>query len=94
MIPCLPRHGTLGAAKGAMEVRTRYLAAEMAPHGITVNAVSAGLVETDSARYYGGDAYEAWKARVIQATPKGRMGMPAGGALTLTAPSSAEGGDR
>ncbi|MGH7379090.1 MAG: SDR family NAD(P)-dependent oxidoreductase [Candidatus Methylomirabilales bacterium] len=73
---CLPRHGTLGAAKAAMEVLTRYLATELAPRGITVNAVNPGLVETDSARFYGGDGYEAWKAQVIQATPKGRVGRP------------------
>lgn len=73
---CLPRHGTLGAAKAAMETLTRYLAAELAPRGIAVNAVNPGLVETDSARFYGGDGYEAWKARVIQATPKGRVGTP------------------
>lgn len=73
---CLPRHGTLGAAKAAMEVLTRYLAAELAPRGITVNAVNPGLVETDSARFYGGDGYEAWKAQVIRATPKGRVGAP------------------
>ena len=73
---CLPRHGTLGAAKAAMEVLTRYLAAELAPRGITVNAVNPGLVETDSARFYGGDGYEGWKTRVIQATPKGRVGTP------------------
>jgi enoyl-[acyl-carrier protein] reductase III len=73
---CLPRHGTLGAAKAAMEVLTRYLAAELAPRGITVNAVNPGLVETDSARFYGGDGYEAWKAQVIQVTPKGRVGTP------------------
>jgi len=73
---CLPRHGTLGAAKAAMEVLTRYLATELAPRGITVNAVNPGLVETDSARFYGGDGYEAWKAQVIQVTPKGRVGTP------------------
>ncbi len=73
---CLPRHGTLGAAKAAMEVPTRYLAAELAPRGITVNALNPGLVETDSARFYGGDGYEAWKAQVIQARPKGRVGAP------------------
>lgn len=73
---CLPRHGTLGAAKAAMETLTRYLAAELAPLGIAVNAVNPGLVETDSARFYGGDGYEGWKTRVIQATPKGRVGTP------------------
>ena len=73
---CLPRHGTRGAAKAAMEVLTRYLATELAPRGITVNAVNPGLVETDSARFYGGDGYEAWKAQVVQATPKGRVGIP------------------
>jgi enoyl-[acyl-carrier protein] reductase III len=73
---CLPRHGTLGAAKAAMETLTRYLATELAPLGIAVNAVNPGLVETDSARFYGADGYEAWKARVIQATPKGRVGAP------------------
>jgi len=73
---CLPRHGTLGAAKAAMEVLTRYLAAELAPRGISVNAVNPGLVETDSSRLYAGDGYEAWKAQVVQATPKGRVGTP------------------
>jgi enoyl-[acyl-carrier protein] reductase III len=49
-------HGILASAKAALEALTRYLAVELGPRGITVNAVNPGYVETDSvALYLGGE---------------------------------------
>ena len=39
---------SVGVSKSALESITRYLAVEMAPKGISVNAVSGGLVHTDA----------------------------------------------
>ncbi|HWO94325.1 MAG TPA: SDR family oxidoreductase [Dehalococcoidia bacterium] len=41
-----PRYAAVGVTKAALEALTRYLAVELAPQGIAVNAVSAGLVES------------------------------------------------
>ena len=47
----LPKYAPVGVSKGALESLTMYLAVELAPRGIRVNAVSAGLVEgTDGVR--------------------------------------------
>jgi enoyl-[acyl-carrier protein] reductase III len=47
----LPRYAPVGVSKGALESLTKYLAVELAPRGIRVNGVSAGLVEdTDGVR--------------------------------------------
>jgi enoyl-[acyl-carrier protein] reductase III len=47
----LPKYAPVGVSKGALESLTIYLAVELAPRGIRVNAVSAGLVEgTDGVR--------------------------------------------
>jgi enoyl-[acyl-carrier protein] reductase III len=44
----LPDYFSVGTSKAALETITRYLAVELAPKGISVNAVSGGLVDTDA----------------------------------------------
>ena len=42
-----PKRVAYGSVKGAVEVLTRYLAAELGPRGIRVNVVAPGAVATD-----------------------------------------------
>jgi enoyl-[acyl-carrier protein] reductase III len=48
----LPEYVVVGASKAALEAVTRYLAVELAPMQIVVNAVSAGMVETDALKHF------------------------------------------
>jgi enoyl-[acyl-carrier protein] reductase III len=70
----MPDYFLVGVSKAALEALTRYLAVEFAPHGVRVNAVSGGLVETDALKSF------AWGADVIEdtirRTPAGRMVEP------------------
>lgn len=43
-------YNVMGVAKAALEASTRYLAADLGPRGIRVNAISAGPINTLSAR--------------------------------------------
>ena len=43
-------YNVMGVAKAALEASMRYLAENMGPRGIRVNAISAGPVKTASAR--------------------------------------------
>ncbi len=43
----VPGSSAYGAAKGAVEVLTRYLAKELGPRGITANVVAPGAIQTD-----------------------------------------------
>lgn len=47
-----PTYANLGSAKAAVEAWVRYMALEFAPYGINVNAVSGGLIDTDSLAYF------------------------------------------
>lgn len=44
----LDNYALVGASKAALESLVRYLAVELAPRGVRVNAVSAGVVDTDA----------------------------------------------
>lgn len=46
----VPNYNVMGVAKAALEASVRYLADDLGPHGIRVNAVSAGPVNTLAAR--------------------------------------------
>ena len=45
-----PEYGPVGCAKAALDYHVRHLAVELAPRGITVNAIRAGITETPALR--------------------------------------------
>ena len=60
-----PAYDWMGVAKSALQSVTRYLARDLGPHGIRVNAVSAGPLSTVAAKSIPGfDAFDrVWKER-------------------------------
>ena len=46
----VPNYNVMGVAKASLEATTRYLASDLGPQGIRVNAISAGPIKTVSAR--------------------------------------------
>jgi enoyl-[acyl-carrier protein] reductase III len=48
----MPHYGFVGASKAALESLVRTFAQELGPRGIRVNAVSAGVVDTDALAYF------------------------------------------
>ncbi len=50
----VPNYNVMGVAKAALEASVRYLASDLGPQGIRVNAVSAGPIRTLSASGVGG----------------------------------------
>ena len=45
----VPNYNVMGVAKAALEANTRYLASDLGPKGVRVNAISAGPIKTVSA---------------------------------------------
>ena len=70
----IPNYGAIGISKAALETLVRYLAVELAPKKIRVNAVSGGLVDTDAMRSF--PQQETFKNDVLRRTPAGRIGKP------------------
>jgi NAD(P)-dependent dehydrogenase (short-subunit alcohol dehydrogenase family) len=71
----LPGSSAYAAAKGAVEVLTRYLAKELGPRGITANVVAPGAIQTDFSGGMVRDNPEINK-RVAEMTALGRAGVP------------------
>lgn len=72
----LPDYIVVGASKAAVEALTRYLAVELAPLGIVVNAVSPGIVATEALRHFDAARDGSVLGRVAAATPAGRLVTP------------------
>lgn len=66
----VPDYGALGPAKAALEAVVRELAVELAPRGIRVNAVRAGLVQGGTLSHFPSGTADA----VAHRTPLGRLG--------------------
>ena len=71
----LPGSSAYAAAKGAVEVLTRYLAKELGSRGITANVVAPGAIATDFSGGMVRDNPEINK-RVAEMTALGRAGVP------------------
>jgi len=70
----LENYVLVGTSKAALESLVRYLAVELAPRGVRVNAVSAGLVETEALDHF--PNREQMLAAGRGRTPAGRLVEP------------------
>jgi enoyl-[acyl-carrier protein] reductase III len=70
-IRAIPNYTAVGASKAALESIVRHLAAEFAPEGLRINAVSAGTVDTDALLHFPNreEILEVTRER----TPAGRL---------------------
>jgi enoyl-[acyl-carrier protein] reductase III len=70
----LENYVLVGTSKAALESLVRYLAVELAPRGIRVNAVSAGVVETEALQHF--PNREEMLSAGRERTPAGRLVEP------------------
>ena len=75
-IRVMPDYVVVGASKAAIEAITRYLAVELAPLGIVVNAVSGGVVETEALKHFRITQNDNILVAAADRTPAGRIVMP------------------
>jgi enoyl-[acyl-carrier protein] reductase III len=85
----LENYVLVGTSKAALESLVRYLAVELAPRGIRVNAVSAGVVETGALAHF--PNRETMIREGLERTPAGRLVEPedvAGAVAYLASPDA------
>jgi enoyl-[acyl-carrier protein] reductase I len=66
----IPNYNAMGLAKASLEANVRFLAADLGPQNIRVNAISAGPIRTTSAAGIGG--FRKMLAQVAQVAPMRR----------------------
>lgn len=79
-----PNEAAYCSSKAAILGLTRALAVELGPHGVTVNAICPGPIDTDMLAHtyqrladQNGVTLAAWRARILETIPVGRYGQPA-----------------
>jgi len=73
-VRAIPNYAAVGASKAALESLVRHLALELAPRRVSVNAVSAGVVDTDALKHFPNRDEMLEVSR--QKTPIGRLTTP------------------
>lgn len=74
-VRAIPNYAAVGASKAALESLVRHLAVELAPRGVNVNILSAGVVDTDALRHF--PNRRDLLAKSLEQTPAGRLVTPA-----------------
>jgi NAD(P)-dependent dehydrogenase (short-subunit alcohol dehydrogenase family) len=88
-VVAIERHAAYCASKAGLVGLTKVLALEWGPHGVTVNAVSPTVVETElGKKAWAGEVGEAMKRKI----PVGRFGRPEEIARTVAFLSSEDAG--
>ena len=70
----VPTYGPVSAAKAALEAHVRQLALEMIRHGVTVNAIRAGVTDTPALRRIPG--HQELRQAAEERNPGGRLTRP------------------
>ncbi len=70
-VRAIPNYTAVGASKAALESMVRHLAAEFAPEGLRINAVSAGTVDTEALQHF--PNRDQLLDQALQRTPVGRL---------------------
>jgi enoyl-[acyl-carrier protein] reductase III len=73
-VRAIPNYAAVGASKAALESLIRHLAIELASQNIRVNAVSAGVVDTDALKHF--PNRELIIGESERRTPTGRLTTP------------------
>ena len=73
-IRAIPNYTAVGASKAALESIVRHLALELGPKKMRVNAISAGVVDTDALKHF--PNREEILSESMRRTPAGRLTTP------------------
>jgi len=73
-VRAVPNYTVVGSSKAALESLVRHLAVELGPRGITVNTISAGVVDTDALKKF--PNRDEIISESLRRTPLGRLTSP------------------